>query len=249
VALAGGRRQVLTRRGRCAPLTGVGGTVRINLQSVATRGTCAPRELGGTKVEPMLQHRLLSPADYRRVPSRSLAGRTTEIASHPAGASPDGVAWRVSIADLIMDGPLAPSPGIERTIVVIAGAGLRLDAGGHDALLCALYEPYTFSGDAAVHCTLIAGPVRDFDLMLRRGRSRGSVTAFRGEGARLPPAQFRLCYAASGACECLLAGHAPLTITADHSLLVEDAAAATPLAVNPVTPDAVALVAAIDLAA
>jgi hypothetical protein len=198
----------------------------------------------------MVQHRLLAPADYRRMPWRNGAGRTTEIAAHPTGAALDAFDWRISVADVVKDGPFSRFAGIDRTLVVIAGAGMRLDGDGHSVLLSGLYEPYAFSGDDAVACTLLAGPVRDFNLMLRRGRGRGRVTVMRGEGARVPPARFRLCYAVTGACECLLAGHAPFTVIADHALLVEDdGAAAAPLAVNPLTADAVALVTAIDVVA
>ncbi len=90
--------------------------------------------------------------------------------------------------------------------------------------------------------------MRDFNLMLRRDRGQGTVTVMRGEGARIPPARFRLCYAATGACECLLAGHAPLAVTAENALFVTDDDAAAQLAVNPLTTDAVALVTTIDLA-
>jgi len=85
---------------------------------------------------------------------------------------------------------------------------------------------------------------------LRRKTGRGGVTVVRGASVRVPPARFRLCYAVSGACECLLAGQAPLVVAADDALLVEDdRTAATPLPVNPLTSDAVLLVAAIDVAA
>jgi environmental stress-induced protein Ves len=202
---------------------------------------------GVTPVETMVQHCLLSPADFRRVPWRTGTGRTTEIASHPPGATHDAFDWRVGIGEVIKEGPFPHLPGIERTIVVLGGAGLRLDGGRHQALLAARYEPYTLSGDDAVHCTLIEGSVREFELLLRRGRCRGSVIVLQGEGVRPPRARFTLCYAATGACECLLAGHAPLTLATDHALLVEDAAAATSIAVNPLTADAVALVTAVDL--
>lgn len=183
------------------------------------------------------------------MPWRNGAGRTTEIAVHPAGAALDGFDWRISVADVVKDGPFSRFAGIDRTLVVIGGAGMRLDGDGHSALLSGPYEPYAFSGDDAVACTLLAGPVRDFNLMLRRSRGHGSVTVMRGEGARVPPAAFRLCYTVTGAYEYLLAGHPPLTVAADHALLVEDhAAAAAPFTANPVTAGAVALVTAIDLA-
>ena len=184
------------------------------------------------------------------MPWRNGAGRTTEIAVYPTGAALDAFDWRISIADVVKDGPFSRFAGIDRTLVVIGGAGMRLDGDGHSAMLSGLYEPYAFSGDDAVACTLLAGPVRDFNLMLRRSRGRGGVTVMRGEGARIPPARFRLCYTVTGTYECLLAGHPPFTVPADCALLVEDdAAAAVSLAVNPLTANAVALVTAIDLTA
>lgn len=198
----------------------------------------------------MIRHRVLSPADYRRMPWKNGAGRTTEIASHPAGAELDAFDWRASVADVARDGMFSPFAGVDRTIVMIAGAGMRLDGDGHAALLRAPYEPYTFSGDDALHCALLDGPVRDFNLMLRRGRATGELAIVRGAGARIAPARFRLCYVAAGAYEGLFAGHPPRVVAADHALLVEDEpASAAPLAVNPLTADAVALVVRVDLAA
>jgi hypothetical protein len=197
----------------------------------------------------MNRHRLLTPADYRRMPWRNGAGRTTEIATHPADAALDAFDWRVSIADVARDGPFSRFEGIDRTIAVIAGAGMRLEGGGQVVELAELHEPYAFSGETGIECTLLGGPVRDFNLMLRRERCRGGVITVRGEGARVPPARFRLCYVASGACECLFAGHAPLTVAADECLEVEAEGAPTALSVNPLTADAVALVVHVDFVA
>lgn len=43
-------------------------------------------------------HRLLTRADYRPMSWKNGGGRTTEIATGPAGAGPDAWDWRVSIA-------------------------------------------------------------------------------------------------------------------------------------------------------
>jgi uncharacterized protein len=190
---------------------------------------------------------MLTPADYRRMAWRNGAGRTTEVASHPRGAALDGFDWRVSIADVVRDGPFSRFEGIDRTIALIAGVGMRLDGSGRSVELRAIGEPHAFSGDEAISCTLLAGAVRDFNLMLRRGRCRGRLDAIRGEEARVAPAWFRLCYVVTGACECLLAGSAPLRVVADECLEIEAAGAADALAINPLTPDALALVAVIDL--
>ncbi len=135
--------------------------------------------------------------------------------------------------------------------MLIAGAGMRLDGDGHAAELRTPFEPYAFSGDDGVACTLVAGPVRDFNLMLRRGRASGQVAIVREAGMRIVPARFLVCYAASGALECLLPAHSPVTLAADHAMIIEESAAAAsaPIAINPLSGDAVGLVATIELSA
>ena len=167
--------------------------------------------------------RLLTPADYRTMPWKNGGGRTTEIAAYPPGAGLDAFLWRVSLADVACDGPFSSFPGIERTIVLLEGAGMRLHGGLRDAELTTPFEPHAFSGDATVDCTLVAGPVRDFNVMFRRGRARGSVAVVREGGAEFGPAQFRLAYAVTGVHECSGATSAPIRLEAGHALLVAEA--------------------------
>jgi environmental stress-induced protein Ves len=110
------------------------------------------------------------------------------------------------------------------------------------------FEPVTFSGDVPYECALYAGPVQDFNLMVRRSVARGDVDVVREQAAAVRPARFRLCYAAAGTCECLLPGHVPLRLKERESLLV-DAVDGAPsvLRVNPLAPDAVALVVIVDM--
>ena len=72
------------------------------------------------------------------------------------------------------------------------GAGMRLRGGDRDVELTTPFVPRAFSGDEAIDCTLVAGPVRDFNAMFRRGRARGSVAVVRDGGAEFGPARFRL---------------------------------------------------------
>jgi environmental stress-induced protein Ves len=196
-------------------------------------------------------HRLLQPADYARMPWKNGGGQTTEIAVHPAGATLADFAWRVSIAEITADGPFSGFAGVDRTLVLLSGAGVRLTGTTHTAELRVPYEPYTFSGDDATACTLVDGPVRDFNLMLRRGRVRGRTVVVREESARIEPARWRACHVAAGAVECLVPGHPPVAVAQDCTIVIDDAdtAASGVIAVNPVSADAVALVAVIELAA
>ena len=94
-----------------------------------------------------------------RCPGRTVAGSPPRSRSHPAGATMETFDWRVSIADVERDGPFSRFPGVDRTIVVIDGAGMRFNAAGAATRdLRTPFEPYAFDGDEAIDCTLVAGP-------------------------------------------------------------------------------------------
>ena len=192
--------------------------------------------------------RLLMPADYRSMPWKNGGGRTTEIATHPPGASLDTFLWRASLADVGCDGPFSPFPGVDRTIVLLDGAGMRLREGPRDVALTTPFAPHEFSGDEAVDCALVAGPVRDFNAMFRRGRARGSIAVARGSTLKLGPARFRLAYAAAGAHECTVARLAPLRLEAGHALVVDETGGSDGclIAIRPLGAGAVALVVSVD---
>jgi environmental stress-induced protein Ves len=192
--------------------------------------------------------RLLKPADYRSTPWKNGGGTTTEIATHPTGAALDDFTWRVSVAEVDRDGPFSLFPGIDRTIVLLEGAGMRLTGGGREATLRTPFEPHSFAGDDAVDCALVAGPIRDFNAMFRRDRAHGTIAVVRGGGAEIAPTEFRLAFAARGAHEYVIPGRPPDRLASGHALLVEPASGieAKSIAIRPLTVDAVALVVSID---
>jgi environmental stress-induced protein Ves len=114
-------------------------------------------------------------------PWKNGGGSTREIAVWPPGAGMDTFDWRISVADIAEDGPFSAFPGIDRQIVLIDGPGVHLHA--HDDSFCHklrhLGEPFAFSGDTAVHATLVDGPTRDFNVMTRRGACRAEVRLMR----------------------------------------------------------------------
>ena len=80
-----------------------------------------------------------------------------------------GMLWRLSIAEVASDGPFSLFEGIDRSIMLLSGDGFRLQ--GQTAVLCELHEPlqpFYFAGETEINCSLLGGPVRDFNLMLRR---------------------------------------------------------------------------------
>jgi environmental stress-induced protein Ves len=106
------------------------------------------------------------------VPWRNGGGRTRELLAWP---NADNWQVRVSVAEIEVDGPFSPFPGIERAFAVLEGAGVVLtlptrevQLGPHDN--AALH----FDGAAAPACRLVDGPTRDLNLMVRSsfGRAR-----------------------------------------------------------------------------
>lgn len=127
---------------------------------------------------------VLRASDYRRMPWKNGGGETREILISPAGATLDSLDWRVSLASVATDGPFSSFPGVQRTLCVIGGAGIRLQVG--DAPRCTLLdnsEPHTFDGEAATSATLIDGAIVDLNVMSRRARARHAVKRLSIEGA------------------------------------------------------------------
>lgn len=118
----------------------------------------------------------LRAADHRRMPWKNGGGETAEIAVHPAGADLAAFDWRVSMATIASDGPFSLFPGIDRTLAVLSGAGIRLDVAGFAGQrLTPESPPLAFPADAPAGASLIAGPITDLNVMTRRGRCRHSL--------------------------------------------------------------------------
>ncbi len=115
----------------------------------------------------------LPAASYRLMPWKNGQGMTREIAREPC---PDGEAggdflWRLSIAEVAASGDFSLFAGCERWIALIEGAGMRLDfAEAPSRRIDRRFEPFAFSGDWHCRCSLLAGPVRDFNLIADRAR-------------------------------------------------------------------------------
>jgi environmental stress-induced protein Ves len=132
-------------------------------------------------------------------PWKNGLGRTRELAVQPPGAGMDDFLWRASVAEVDSAAPFSAFPGVERTIVLLDGAGftMALDDGRRHALTTP-FAPFAFPGEAQVAVTLAGGPTRDFNLMTRRGRVRGQVTVWREPGECAPPPHAVLLYCARG---------------------------------------------------
>lgn len=99
---------------------------------------------------------------------RNGGGRTRELLRWPQAPAADW-ALRISVADIDADGPFSSFPGVERWFAVIEGAGVVLRLGDALRPVRPGDPALRFDGTAAPGCTLIDGPTRDLNLMLRGG--------------------------------------------------------------------------------
>lgn len=131
--------------------------------------------------------RVLRAADRIAAPWKNGGGVTREVAAFPPGAGMDDFAWRVSLADVAADGPFSAFPGVDRVLTVIEGSGLVLDLDGRRLALDADAPPIAFAGEAPVEARLTRGPIRDLNVMVRRGLWRAEVSRFAGGVLAAPP--------------------------------------------------------------
>jgi environmental stress-induced protein Ves len=123
----------------------------------------------------------LTARDYKRMSWKNGGGITTELLLEP---KTDGAAlWRLSIAEVTKSGPFSDFTGYARTIMLIDGPGFVLDFADHPTKrLDRRYEPFPFDGGWKTDCTLIDGPVRDFNLMAAREAGPATLTVAKLEG-------------------------------------------------------------------
>ena len=164
-------------------------------------------------------------------PWKNGGGTTREIASWPPGAGIDAFDWRVSIATIVKAAPFSLFPGVDRTIMLLEGGSVQLhaDDGSFDHRLDA-HEPFSFSGDVALGCTMWGGESTDFNVMSRRARCRSNVEVL-GGAESIDAAPHGLLMSLRGRWQ---AGEQ--TLEAGEGLWW--AAAASAWAVSPSTPDA-----------
>ena len=120
-------------------------------------------------------------------PWKNGGGTTREIVSCPEGAGMEGFDWRVSIATIGQAGPFSAFAGVDRVIMLLDGAGVRLRSrdGRIDHRLDRPHAPFAFPGDVTLECELLGGASTDFNLMTRRGRLRAEVRVLGGSDVKI----------------------------------------------------------------
>jgi uncharacterized protein len=114
------------------------------------------------------------------MPWKNGGGVTREIDAEPKGAALDAFTWRLSIANVDVAGAFSRFADIDRTLVLLKGAGMHLhEASGRVHALTQPLAMASFAGETPIDATLDNGPTRDFNVMVRRGRATATVQAHR----------------------------------------------------------------------
>ncbi|KAF0862433.1 HutD family protein [Pseudomonas sp. LD120] len=122
----------------------------------------------------MIQSTLLLAADYPRMPWKNGGGSTEEI-TRDGGTGLESFGWRLSIADIAESGGFSSFSGYQRIISVLQGTGMTLNVDGQDSQPLLPLQPFAFSGASQVACSLLDGPIRDFNLIYAPQRFRARL--------------------------------------------------------------------------
>ncbi|PXW23475.1 HutD/Ves family protein [Paraburkholderia caballeronis] len=149
----------------------------------------------------------------REVAAQRPARRAGDVA---ASALHDAFLWRVSVADVAAAGPFSRFDGVDRTLVLLDGGGMVLEAAaGAKHVLARPLDVARFAGEASIDARLTNGPTRDFNLMVRRAAVSATLDIWRGPTQRTLDADVVLLYCASG--------HASVMLDCDrHYALAQD---------------------------
>ncbi|WP_321960504.1 HutD family protein [Paraburkholderia sp. J7] len=172
---------------------------------------------------------LLRGVDLAPAPWKNGGGVTREIAAGGAAlAPPDAFAWRASLADIALAGPFSRFDGVDRTLVLIEGTGLRLDeARAAGAMPHATHtlesalDIARFAGESTIDARIAAGTVRVFNLMVRRGAAHGALEVWREAGRRNVRAQTTLLHAVHGQVAVSVAGERFIALAPGDTLRVD----------------------------
>jgi environmental stress-induced protein Ves len=167
---------------------------------------------------------LIRGAELVAAPWKNGGGLTREVAAFPPGAALDAFVWRVSIAEVAAPGAFSTFAGVDRVLVLLAGAGMMLEeAGGRSVSLKAPLDIARFAGEAAIEAQLVAGATRDFNLMVRRGAAMGEVSVVGGDASstRTLDADVVLLFCAVGSIAVTLGAHPAVGLSVDDTLRID----------------------------
>jgi environmental stress-induced protein Ves len=97
---------------------------------------------------------------------RNGGGMTRELLTRN---QPGSIDWqyRISVAQVNVDGPFSHFESTQRHFCVLSGSGVALTVDGALHRMTENSDAFSFSGEAQVECSLIDGPTSDLNFMVR----------------------------------------------------------------------------------
>lgn len=166
---------------------------------------------------------LITPAHWQTQQWQNGGGITHQLCRQDDA---NGMLWRLSIAEVASDGPFSRFDNIDRIILLLTGEGFSLHGvGDNPQVLDAPLTPFAFAGETTIHCTLLKGAVRDFNLMTRRDAVQAQLQVLTISSAvqTLPLSTQTLIYIVSGSINAAL-GAKRITLQAQHTLKLSNEA-------------------------
>lgn len=109
------------------------------------------------------------------MPWKNGQGTTVEILKEPQNATTETI-WRLSMADVSVDGEFSNFAGYDRTLILLEGNGVTLHHGKGDRhVLQSHLQAAKFSGDDQTIAELHNGPIKDFNVITQRKRCTAKV--------------------------------------------------------------------------
>lgn len=148
-------------------------------------------------------------------------GWTRTVASHDTAHR---LRWRVSVADITAAGPFSCFDGLERTAVMVRGAGLCLSGDTGAWRFDGPGSLAQFPGELALHCDAPSVPTQLWNVMVRRGQAHAKLLVAE-DAVDLSPAPDVLVLVLRGRFELVLPEANPLALSVDEGLHLQGLAA------------------------
>ena len=129
-----------------------------------------------------MEARLIRGSERPMVAWKNGGGQTQELLCWPPGAGLERFRWRISVAQIERDGPFSIFAGYDRNLVLLDGVGMDLDFGSRLVRVDDQHRRIDFAGEEQLDCRLLAGPTRDFNLMVARGEAGVRLDSLRLDG-------------------------------------------------------------------
>jgi environmental stress-induced protein Ves len=121
---------------------------------------------------------IIPPDKFKSVPWKNGQGTTQELLSQPS-RNGEGFAWRLSMAQVVVNGAFSDFSGYQRTLVLVEGRGMTLEhSNGAVDSLVDRFDCAHFDGGLKTFSILHNGAIVDFNVMVDAGECSAIVNTF-----------------------------------------------------------------------